>query len=923
MGGPGGAGPNLSLVHSRIGSRENAEDFYKASSCVNCHESIPSNPCNSCHSNKPFSSTSFLLRPSPCNAEMRWPEYLQEGIPGISQHPWWIKQNYLAAQIQKEANPINSQKINFGIEIFLKAKESFQAGDYRLETQEGSKISLHPHLAGKGENLSILLEDQSLLELQNISVRPINWYAALLPNNWLQEIGIKEGRLFLRAAIGALNLFRNTQNPSYSDIDLQDFILPTLPLAYDEKTGEIFNAHDYKSLPESQQQTLHKIEIFDEIDENGQIPALLKLSDLFHLIQQLGKIAEIKKLDPKAEKTSPLKEILTSLHFNFEALPDEIRYPGFYAKFESSSENTLSLNIQTKGLDELESIHAQGEIKLEELFVPQFIHLGTSHAKLTFDYQANQDLSLHLEHIQAQLKANSYFSDNPRSLGWLQILGGSIQEGENADYLGLHFQPGLHLQQLSPGLFELQLNLQVNLRITLSALGEFEIQFPLLFRTQFKSQSATTLDGKSPKELFGNLELIPQTSFLSLPELKIKDRSHQYEANLVFTDIPDFKISAQEERLENGFEGSFILEDTQDSLLKNGWIDFFLPLEIHEGLSYNLNDLKPFNHLEGHSSFKLRDGSEISSQMDAQYIQEGKVEEKILKISAERCNSSKMTCAPLVKNLEFKSTVTQDPGIRHEKLSFTAQVLEWGLLQLIQTNFRFNYTHFENEGGKQQWLIDDFYLSTNPAGSTASKGLLGGPLLIQKFSPKALKLELDEKTHRMKLQDLNLAFDLKRIRLPQLSKFTQRNISAMDLDGKIFGNWDFNTETYEGKGRLLVRGDREGDIHLRGLRGRRLEAALNPLEPNRLYQIPLLADTRFVIRRIEAFDPQSQQLKGHFHLSTLVDWLALKAIGIQWNEHDEFTFDFDHLPYSLEGYSQKIREFFTRIAEQQSHKEQP
>ena len=142
-------------------------------------------------------------------------------------------------------------------------------------------------------------------------------------------------------------------------------------------------------------------------------------------------------------------------------------------------------------------------------------------------------------------------------------------------------------------------------------------------------------------------------------------------------------------------------------------------------------------------------------------------------------------------------------------------------------------------------------------------------------------------------------------------------ISSVDVDGRIQGHWTLDTESYAGKGKIVFRGDSQGDIFLRDSSGRRIEARLNPQAPDRLYEIPLLADSTWTIDRVDGIDFDRQRINGHFLLTTLIDYMVFQIFGVNWNEHDEVTFEYDHMPYTAKGFDTKIGEFFQQVAEEQ------
>lgn len=917
MGGPGGASPKVNPSHFfSPGDLRREEDFYQSNTCVNCHADVPKNPCNSCHTTQFFASATLLPKPSPCDAEFRWPDFLQTPIPRIRDYPWWVEQNFLSTQLQKPGTPIHPQKIDFGIEIFLKPEQSFKVSDYLFETREDAKIVFAPHLAGQGENLSILLENQSLLELKNIRVTPNAWYGGLLPSNWLQEVIIQEGHPILRAAIGALNLFRNKDNPAYSDVNLQEFIWPTLPIAYDTQSAQVFTGKDYESLKNNSSSTIQRIATTYEIYESQRLPQQIKLSEILQLIADLAKVSKLKK----DKGPSALDQAVASLVVRLESIPDEIKYPNFYARFYPDPQKPLSLRIETKGTEKIESINARGELNLAELFIPELLHLGDAHANIKMSYRAGSESLVDIDNIRAYFKPMDYFKDNPRKLGWLFLQEGFVEDGSAVQHMGYDFPPGIHLERLSNDLFQIQANLRFNFNVELPLVGKISLSLPILFMTQIKSD---ILELITQGNMLDSLKLLPESTLIHLPDLEItrgeNAQKQSFSLNLMFTDIPHLMNPNNIGFFDSGFWMSAFLETSQNSPIDNGFIETFIALDKAQDGTYLFQNLLEFFDLRSILHLTLKDKSQISGNIDFDSQSNGNENEINLHASLEQGQNNSVPSRKIVDALHFSRRIKKENNHQQVHYTLDADAFYWGPIGLTHPHVHLLYDEDKMQDGTSRWNIHDYGISANNLTSpTKPSGILRGPLVIRNTAKphKSLQILFDPTTHQLDISNLGLAFDIKRISIPEIAKFTKRGITGIDLDGRIQGHWKMNSETFAGRGRIVVSGDKEGDIHIRGKNGMRLEAPLNPDDPDRYYQIPLLANTRFVMGRLKAFDPKKEQLQGHFHLTTLVDWLALKALGIEWNEHDEFTFDFDHLPYSERGYATKIREFFTFIAAQ-------
>lgn len=762
------------------------------------------------------------------------------------------------------------------------------------------------------------MEGQELLKLQNIQVTPNKWYSSFLPNNLLQEVGIQDGHVFLRAAIGAFNLFRNSSNPSYSNVDLQQYLLPFLPIAYDQNTGKIYLGENYDEITATQNPQIQKITTTSEIYENKQFPQLIKLSEIFQLIQDLAKISELKKKNGEtSNEPSNIEKAISSIVFHLNTIPDEIKYPNFYAKFHGDLNKTFSLRVETQGLQKIEKIDSNGQLNLDEIFIPGILHLERTQADFHLKYLAGQESQIDLENIHANLKPMDFLKDNPRKLGMLQIKGGEVNDGEAVEYMGFNFPPGIHIQQIGSDTVQLQANLKINMTLFIPFFGDIEIKAPFIFETQIKADPLKLLSNNPDQKI----KFLPQSTVFFMPDFQVQvgknSQTQLYETNLLITDIPSLEIpSHYYYSTESGFWMSLDILQASNSPIQKGILEMFLPIKIDNCGSYQLGDLRKDLNLNAFVNLQIQDEQNISGNIDWMNITKEDIFEANLRTTLNRYNTNGKELKPLAKAFSFNIIETSSEGNLQHNVSLDANFLDLGFLELSHPQVNFYSTTSRQADGSLVCTVHDFQIQANKNQSEFKpNGIIQGPFSIKTIkAKKGLQISFDPNTHRAQLQNLGIRFDVKKITLPGLWESTHHGISGIDLDGLLLGNWDFNTETYAGKGYLALRGDKEGDVHFRGKNGRRLEAVLDPNEPNRYYEIPLLADTRFVIDRIQAVDTKNEQLRGHFHLSTLVDWLALKAVGIQWNEHDEFVFDFDHLPYSKKGYAHKIREFFTYIA---------
>src|SRR4029453_658639 len=320
------------LVQNPVSPSEyskNPEDYYSSTSCVNCHSPVPKKENIS-------GADGFFLRPSPCPAEMQWPSYLQTPIRNIETYPWWIHQNYLFTRMQKETPPVLPKKLDLGLTLFMKNGVTVPlSNDLELRTRENSSISFKPIPSGQGQDFSLLLENQTLFQTENISAHLPRWYDFIIPTNLIQTLAIRDGHPIVTAAVGALNLFRSRSNPLFSEFDILDQVLPQLPVAFHTKTGKTVNLKEFQALDVTEARKYHRIEVLFEAARSGRIPGRLRLDDLYHLVRDFQESSQKAKENgvPPAD-FSKLAALISSVRLTVGLTPDEVNHPGVYMKFK-------------------------------------------------------------------------------------------------------------------------------------------------------------------------------------------------------------------------------------------------------------------------------------------------------------------------------------------------------------------------------------------------------------------------------------------------------------------------------------------------------------------------------------------------------------------------------------------------------------
>lgn len=828
-----------------------------------------------------------------------------------------------------------------GVEIYLKPDSRVEFSDKALETRQGSIIFFKPVLGGQGQDLYVLLENQKLLQIQNVSGHVSNWWDVLLPQSLIHTVEVKDGHPTLTMAIGPLNLLRSKQNPSYTEIDLTDKVLPLLPVVYSKETGKTLNKEEFDALSVDEKRKYQRLELLYETVQAGRLPERLRFEDLYHLalnLQQASKIAQ--KLGATPADLSKVNSLISMIKLNLSLTPEEFSSPNLYMRFRDVPDaNQLTVNLSTDGIKGIQSFGSSGRINLEEFFIPSILHLGGTTADLKIMMGPQGVLQASLDHLESEIKTNDYFK-TPRKLGLLQIKSGTLKDGPPVTLDGYEWKPGIHFDSLGTDQYVLQMNLQVNATVTLPLLGDVQVNTPVLFRTTFKREEVEKKDGDKVKKV-DVLKLAAGTTLAILPGLDLQWGSpllgQSVKGTLTITDIaPVLSGKALLTPPSSGFLVKFDAENVvmgpfagfasplQSVLgpLHSGEVAVSVPIPKGSDGYYDFDGFKDLPQFESALHFMRRDFTQLDGKLSLLSTKKDEQVNYHFDMSLDRLDETgTKVLDPFIQkgNLNIASR-TFSPGSQSMDIDFSANSLWLDPLGMQSPKFNFSFSTNQIENGLIDWSIKSFDFSGNPvSGKPFPAGLFQGPFFIKTLPIKDqnLAIVVDDNNRLVDIKNLKVGFDFQKIVPPGIATNTGGKITSVDVDGRIQGYWSMDTDSFKGKGKIVFQGDKEGDVHLRDGSGNRIEARLNPKDPDRVYEVPLMADTTFTIDRIDGIDEQKERINGHFVLKTLIDFMVLQILGIHWNQHDQVTFEYDHQPYSKKGFDLKIQEFFNQVAQEQ------
>lgn len=512
---------------------------------------------------------------------------------------------------------------------------------------------------------------------------------------------------------------------------------------------------------------------------------------------------------------------------------------------------------------------------LTDLFIPHLLDLGPSSAKLELRYGSDQNLWLELSPMKIQGEA--------MMLGGTQVESWQIQSGSSAtNELGEMILPGvrIHLDAHSDRI-HWEANLEIGMQVHLPYLGLTGIRMQVLASTQleWKNQEIRFWPGKTHLEL-KDLEILPEDAlapWLEATQFILSDK----------TNIPFSGVTWQSRPMELRLKGRTPFDQ---GFSWEGKVH--LPIQI-DG-SYDLAALP--NRLELEGSGSLEDSQGVPYFFQAHLAPGTPVAEADswqLALDLQRQGPSGLK--DLIRGGHLEWSLGQGfTGTKLGHVEFQSQFLDLAALKLQDNHFELHWELLPSPMGTTQLKFSRLKLSADASPNRG--GLFRGPMTLEQRAGKVIRFNWDPESRELAWRDLDVGFALKKLdAVPRkLRRKLNPSMRYVGMDGRIRGHFRLwvpeDGRKLKGRGRMVLRGDRWGDVYWQDRYGRRVGE-------------PLIRETRWKMTRLSRVKWNRHYALGRFHLDTLINPASILQKDPEPSSEDSLE------AYDLRGRKLKPHEF--------------
>ncbi len=668
--------------------------------------------------------------------------------------------------------------------------------------------------------------------------------------------------------------------------------------------------------------TIKPIPLLNSIVSAGRFPDVIPYKDVMEFIEVWshtwsekdapeGYREEIKR-DALATLAQSSRGIEATVHLS----PDTIKFPGFYARFKNIDPPELQYVLSkgwpyrpdkaymaratftSRGVGEMPyEIRMASTLELERLLVNGMLDLGSLTADATTSITLDKDGSeavIHLAAIRARL--------NPFRYGIsIETTGGIVYSGRPLDDI----PSGIRFSKDKAGNIQATINLATRQEIA-TPRGSFTVKGDLIgmLGARWMSGQEPRLKAGENRVEIGNFALYRKGSAQPLVS----------RARLVITDrLDDRKILAvAHPRFRTGNSG-FIVR---------------LELEDLNGLGYEKGYVVGFIPVPRDATDRFYDPARFSVQRTLN-IAFGLVTKDLETKIKGNIHISELDRLTIGRQVIDGSGIEISGQVMSLSKGRVRRLVDEGSLKILSRRIR-----TKDGNTVQQW----FAVIKASALGTAKKSLYG-PSLAARFSlhnsgsvlgialnrviarfrrarwnslrmgtagfSGRLALSYNYRNTTMHIRNLGVRFWFNRIAPRRLDAMSRGRYKSFDMDGYLSGYWRHDLRKNRGRGFLMLRGDKEGDIHLRNRRGIRVGSRKLKRET------PLFSDTRWVALRITGVDRRGA-LRGKFCLRTDVDLMALRPAGITQTDYLEWTMAHDSVGL-LNGMLTRSKKYYRKL----------
>lgn len=673
---------------------------------------------------------------------------------------------------------------------------------------------------------------------------------------------------------------------------------------------------------------VEQLPILGEMVHTGKVPSRIGYKELAFLAHAWATTwAQIKKPETLEEKiarqvTDVLGQSITGFEGSLRMLPDTFAIPGVFVKFKNTDPEELSY-VLSKGWphrpDESFMITSKfstgsrgqfpykfdldSQVQLDRLLIDGIADFnnvaGDLSARIAIDGDG-VEATLRLFALSAHLSPLGHGGQDRETPPAISTTGGYVYSGPSREGL----PSGIEIRLKKGGEITATTNLIVRHEL-LTPKDEFTIRGDI-----FASAGAQATLGKTPRVKVGsaqieidNLRIFKKGSDLPLvSKARLIISDNPVEKKILRTAHPNFQFSGP------GFLVRLELENLEGLGYRKGYLVGFLAMPVDSSeryydparfsLQHTLNLAFGLVAKDAGTEYK---GEINVSRLDS--LADGKktVEGKGISVAGDVVRISKNTIEHLLKNGRMKIVTRIGRDQSGNPTREVLALINADILRLKQGTFRSPYlsakASISNDSPSIGLNVDRLSMGFNSFANgklmTQSVNLMLGGLFSYNRSASAFGT-----------RNLRGSFSLLRVSPYGITRASKGRLSSFDMDGYIMGNWQHNLRTNRGSGFLVLRGDKEGDVHLRDAFGRRMGSS----ELGR--ETPLLSDTRWIVLSTNGVD-NTGSLVGQFCLRTDIDMLALGAFGVRHADYIEWTMAHDHMPLSITGFMNRAEMYYT------------
>jgi hypothetical protein len=840
---------------------------------------------------------------SKCHAYELWSKDWYQ-IPPVAQYDsWQVKRNYI--------DTANHYKKGFSFTLRnLKVKTCIDISSWSgglgpwwtkiftdLTLSKGAKICFNL----RGNHKGIIFE-----EIHNpiATFKGIKLYAGIpirYENAWFKEVNVYNDTLpLLKTKYEQCDLFVWCEEEELQMNPLKQFS-DIIPVYYRRSDGRRLTPQEESELRWSgklNEKDLVDLPLLAKMVFSESLPKVIPYDRLIYFIKIWSKTwSKTRPPQNFKEKISRdfgkrSAENLKGLKGSIVVSPKTFYAKGFFAKFKNTDppelryvmskgwpyrpDNTFMAKMTFKSGDGGRvpyDLTFKSKAKLDQIYLKGFFDLGETSADISSKVLIDKDgseLDVTIKNIDAEINPFNYGKSDPPLV---TSMGGKISDGIGDEF----FPAGFHLTKDKNGNLSTTLNINIKQQIKTSK-GSFTANGNLI-----ASVDALWTKGKLPRIKAG------KTHF-EIKNFKIIQKGGTKpmisNARLIVTDTlgarkilavahPGFRVG------RSGFIVRLEFDDLRGFGYKNGYVVGFIP--VPRATDNRFYDPKHFSMQDTlNVAFGLvtkKRIKEIKGNIKISRIDKGvKIDGNVMAISGPFTRH-------LIKNGMMKviaQPVIGKSGKIERRWYLTVRADHLGLKggYLFKPRIKAKFSA-SNKDGTIRLDMKRFVAKYSKLRS--HKISTGRGSISSRF-----KLAYNRRDKRLSIWNLRSFLKINRISSRGMRIKSRGRITSFDLDGHIAGRWRHNLSTNKGRGWLALVGDKEGDIHLRDRRGRRIGSKRLGRET------PLFSDTRWLALRVDGVDKRGW-INGQFCLRTDIDLMALRPLGVRHSDYFEWRMSHDNI----------------------------